>query len=267
MITAQEALRQCVEAMKLVDFKNCAESDELWHKLNAAQQVAEEALKRPEQEPVAWAVTFDGEITGNIFDYKEKAERTMMNLNSSHPSFERAILPLYAAPPTSAPVATQQTFAKRDKYDHANFQRYSVQMGYHDFELSQDSDDDYRNPNTQLRWNFWRASRDALGVAAPLVPTAMSQVFKGADGLRKLAEHNAFWESQPYGTRLYFGDGLTEYLHRDVLRAAVSDLEAQAAAIKMARAALNTADYVIKGREHTGFIHNAIAVIDAATKE
>lgn len=54
MITAHEALRQCVEAMKLVDFADCAEHPELWHKLNAAQQVAEEVLKRPEQEPAAY---------------------------------------------------------------------------------------------------------------------------------------------------------------------------------------------------------------------
>lgn len=35
-------------------------------------------------------------------------------------------------------------------------------------------------------------------------------------------------------------------------------------ALQVARAALKTADYAIKGREHTGFINNAIAVIDAA---
>lgn len=103
-MTPQEALRQCVEAMRLVDFKDCAESPELWQKLNAAQQVAEEVLKRPAQDPVAWAVTFDGEVTGNIFNRKDNAKRTMMNLNSSHPSFERAILPLYFSP-----VAAQQT--------------------------------------------------------------------------------------------------------------------------------------------------------------
>lgn len=54
MKTAHEALRQCVEVLKLVDFADCAEKEELWHKLNAAQQVAEEVLKRPRQEPVAY---------------------------------------------------------------------------------------------------------------------------------------------------------------------------------------------------------------------
>lgn len=49
-----------------------------------------------------------------------------------------------------------------------------------------------------------------------------------------------------------------------------TQLEAQQAgdvardALKVARAALNTAEYAIKGREHTGFITNAVAVIDAA---
>jgi hypothetical protein len=49
-------------------------------------------------------------------------------------------------------------------------------------------------------------------------------VFKGADGLSGLANADAFWEGQPYGTRLYFGDGVADYLHRDVLRAALRSL-------------------------------------------
>lgn len=55
-------------------------------------------------------------------------------------------------------------------------------------------------------------------------------VFLGADGLRRLAESDEFWSKEPYGTRLYFGDGVADYLHRDVLRAAVSALRAQPAA-------------------------------------
>ncbi|MCO5191356.1 MAG: hypothetical protein M9918_24595 [Anaerolineae bacterium] len=51
-----------------------------------------------------------------------------------------------------------------------------------------------------------------------------SGVFKGAHGLEGLAESNEFWEQQPYGTRLYYGDGITEYLHRDVIRAAIKIL-------------------------------------------
>ncbi len=55
-------------------------------------------------------------------------------------------------------------------------------------------------------------------------------VFKGADGLQKLADASKFWEEQPYGTRLYFGDGIADYLHRDVLRAAIEALRTPPAA-------------------------------------
>lgn len=44
-MTAIQALRQCIEAMKLVDFKDCAESAELWHKFNLAQANAERVLR------------------------------------------------------------------------------------------------------------------------------------------------------------------------------------------------------------------------------
>lgn len=46
-------------------------------------------------------------------------------------------------------------------------------------------------------------------------------VFKGAGGLEGLAESQAFWDKQMYGTRLYYGDGIADYLHVDVLRAAI----------------------------------------------
>lgn len=49
-------------------------------------------------------------------------------------------------------------------------------------------------------------------------------VFKGAHGLEGLLNAKEFWWEQPYGTRLYYGDGPTEYLHIDVLRAAVKAL-------------------------------------------
>ena len=46
-------------------------------------------------------------------------------------------------------------------------------------------------------------------------------VFKGAEGLEGLAEADDFWERQEYGTRLYYGPGIADYLHRSVLRAAI----------------------------------------------
>jgi len=50
-------------------------------------------------------------------------------------------------------------------------------------------------------------------------------VFKASHGLRGLLEANEFWEQQSYGTRLYYGPGIADYLHRDVLRSAVKLLD------------------------------------------
>jgi hypothetical protein len=52
-------------------------------------------------------------------------------------------------------------------------------------------------------------------------------VFKGAHGLKGLLESQSFWDDQPYGTRLYYGDGVADYLHRDVLRTAVKIIEGE----------------------------------------
>lgn len=49
-------------------------------------------------------------------------------------------------------------------------------------------------------------------------------VFKGAHGLQGLADAQEFWDQQPYGTRLYYGDGIADYLHRGVLQAAIEAL-------------------------------------------
>lgn len=59
-------------------------------------------------------------------------------------------------------------------------------------------------------------------------------VFKGANGLRRLAEADGFWEDQPYGTRLYFNGGISDYLHRDVIRAAVRILDTAPASVETA---------------------------------
>lgn len=57
---------------------------------------------------------------------------------------------------------------------------------------------------------------------------AAAGVFKGHQGLVGLLNADEFWEKQPYGTRLYYGDGVADYLHRDVLRAAVKILATNA---------------------------------------
>lgn len=61
-------------------------------------------------------------------------------------------------------------------------------------------------------------------------------VFKGMEGLRGLLNATEFWERQPYGTRLYYGDGGLQYLHRHVLEAAVDILDGKRGQEKSARA-------------------------------
>jgi hypothetical protein len=50
---------------------------------------------------------------------------------------------------------------------------------------------------------------------------AAAGVYKGVAGLRGLLDARDFWDKQPYGTRLYFGNGGSDYLHRGVLETAV----------------------------------------------
>lgn len=49
-------------------------------------------------------------------------------------------------------------------------------------------------------------------------------VFRGAGGLEGILKADAFWNANEYGTRLYYGSGVGDYLHRDVLRVAVDIL-------------------------------------------
>lgn len=61
-------------------------------------------------------------------------------------------------------------------------------------------------------------SKESTGVSGRL---AKAGVFKGAHGLEGLANCQEFWDKQPYETRLYYGGGIADYLHRDVLKAAI----------------------------------------------
>ncbi len=54
---------------------------------------------------------------------------------------------------------------------------------------------------------------------------AEAGVFKGSEGLEGLANAKEFWEQQAYSTRLYYGPGIADYLHRDVLIAAIEVLK------------------------------------------
>jgi len=80
--------------------------------------------------------------------------------------------------------------------------------------------------NARLDVDVTPAAVSGAVTGSALAATLAAQgVFKGFHGLEGFAECDAFWEQQPYGTRLYYGDGGADYLHRDVLRAAVRALK------------------------------------------
>lgn len=54
---------------------------------------------------------------------------------------------------------------------------------------------------------------------------AVEGVFKGFHGLEGLYNAQSFWDDQSYGTRLYYGPGGLDYLHRSVLGAAIKALK------------------------------------------
>lgn len=68
-------------------------------------------------------------------------------------------------------------------------------------------------------------------------------VFKGEKGLRGLLDSESFWEQQPYGTRIYYGEGVADYLHRDILRVAVRLLDEKP---------LRAAPVAVRGRPEYG---------------
>lgn len=72
-----------------------------------------------------------------------------------------------------------------------------------------------------------RAAESPAGKEPDTAEAALARqgVYAGMGGLRGLAEASEFWESQMYGTRLYYGPGGGQYLHRSVLKAAVDALD------------------------------------------
>jgi hypothetical protein len=59
---------------------------------------------------------------------------------------------------------------------------------------------------------------------------AAGGVFKGFEGVEGLLNASEFWEQQAYGTRLYYGPGITDYLHHGVLETVVKILKTPPAA-------------------------------------
>ncbi len=112
MTTAHEALRRCVEAMKEVDFADCGKDDARWHKLNAAQQVAEEVLKLPVQEApkiVAYAVMSSTTGIHKLSIKKDSADRKASIWREQWPNNSVHVRGLVFA--DAAPVAAQQAVA------------------------------------------------------------------------------------------------------------------------------------------------------------
>lgn len=71
---------------------------------------------------------------------------------------------------------------------------------------------------------------------SPLVQKLkLKGVFKGFHGLEGLVNCQEFWDKQPYGTRLYYGDGIADYLHRSILKTAVEILNENSATTTPAR--------------------------------
>lgn len=101
-----EALRQCLEAMKLVDFKDCAESAELWHKFNLAQANAERVLRDGEkQEPVAFEILYAGQRCNAIFSSYTDAHAYKARMDKKFPDeLGRTLRPLYTHPAPSLPA-------------------------------------------------------------------------------------------------------------------------------------------------------------------
>ena len=65
--------------------------------LNETENVA--PPQQPEQEPVAWSVTYHGIHCNNMFSDQILAENELRRLDEECGSAARTIVPLYAAPP------------------------------------------------------------------------------------------------------------------------------------------------------------------------
>jgi hypothetical protein len=102
------ALRQCLEVLRQVNYADCAESPELWHKHGLAVQEAERVLRDGEkQEPVAWMAFADN---GNIRIWAGKN-----NLGAKEAAEKDGLVlqPVYTHPTPSLPavVAVPEGYA------------------------------------------------------------------------------------------------------------------------------------------------------------
>lgn len=251
-MTAIQALRQCIEAMKLVDFKDCAESADLWHKFNLAQANAERVLRDGEkQEPVAQRpfgyVATLSTPAGTVYHMSRvmQTERDAKVCAGQWKSSSKAdVLALYAHPAPSlqavveVPKPVAETFAL--------YKAVNEMMAHIGMVGRMESD----HPTVDAVMNaLWALDSDKV---EKRVDELMEKAFMPCYAATKTAVSEFI--------------AITEDAAPQPPAAPSGDVERDNA-LRVARAALKTADSAIKGREHTGFIHNAIAVIDAATKD
>ena len=80
-------------------------------------------------------------------------------------------------------------------------------------------------------------------------------VFKGMHGLEGLADADEFWAERTYGTRLYYGSGGLDYLHRSVLQSAVELLKTSPSKeeLEKVKSAIRT---VLDGFDKEVFVRN-----------
>ena len=96
-LTREEA-QQVLDALRAVEDLT-THDDEVY----AAIDIIEPLLAQPEQKPVAWSVTLEGDHIGNFYVKQQDAEKAMHDLNKDWPQWARKVIPLYTAPPQPEP--------------------------------------------------------------------------------------------------------------------------------------------------------------------
>ncbi len=81
---------------------------EMNQQLTAA--LSAQPAKQEQGEPVAWCVTYNKELTGNIYENKRIAEMSKRNLDARYgtENAERAVIPIYTTPQQRKPLTDEQ---------------------------------------------------------------------------------------------------------------------------------------------------------------
>ena len=109
----REALRQCIEAMKLVDFKDCDESEKLWHQHGQALANAERVL-RDNQAPSLQAV---GAVHEGWQLVPIEITDEMVNAADAHIDGLASITCIWDAMLSAAPQPAAEPSGDVEKYD------------------------------------------------------------------------------------------------------------------------------------------------------